>query len=105
MNFELTEDQKLLADSVRRMIERHYDFDARRKIIASAEGFSAEVWSTLAELGLLGLAVREDNGGFGGGANDLVPVMEAIGEGLLVEPFADTVATARLVERAANKNG
>lgn len=102
MNFELTEDQTLLADSVRRMIERHYDFDARRKIIASAEGFSAEVWSTLAELGLLGLAVREDNGGFGGGANDLVPVMEAIGEGLLVEPFAETVATARLVERAGN---
>ncbi len=103
MNFELSEEQKLLAESVRRMIERNYDFDARRKIIASAEGFSPAVWSTLAELGLLGIALGEDSGGFGGGSTDLVPVMEAIGEGLLVEPFVSTVAVARLIERAGSE--
>lgn len=102
MNFELTEDQKLLADSVRRVIERHYDFEARKKIVASPEGFSPVVWATLAELGLLGLALGEDSGGFGGGANDLIAVMEAIGEGLLVEPFAATVSIARLIERAGS---
>ncbi|MCL4745719.1 MAG: acyl-CoA dehydrogenase family protein [Burkholderiaceae bacterium] len=103
MNFELNEDQKLLADSVRRMIERHYDFEARKKIVASAEGFSATAWATMAELGLLGLAIGEDDGGFGRGATDLVAVMEAIGEGLLLEPFAATVSLARMVERAGSE--
>ncbi len=102
MNFELNEDQRLLADSVRRVIERHYDFEARKKIVASSEGFSAAVWATMAELGLLGLAIGEDHGGFGGGAADLVAVMEAIGEGLMLEPFAATVSLARLVERSGS---
>jgi len=102
VDFQLSEEQQLLADSVRRLIERDYDFESRKRIVASADGFSPTVWRTLAELGLLGLPLSADHGGFGGSATDLVSVMEAIGEGLLVEPFVPTVSMARLVERAGS---
>ena len=100
MNFELNQDQQQLADSVRRMIERDYDFDARKKIVASAEGHSPAVWNTFAELGLLGLPLSEAGGGFGGNATDLIAIMEAIGAGLVLEPYLSTVAlVGRLIDR------
>ncbi len=52
MNFDYNEEQQLLADSVRRFLQKDYDFEARKKIVASAEGCSAQVWSQLAALGL-----------------------------------------------------
>jgi len=103
MDFTLNEEQKQLADSVRRFIEKDYDFEARKKIVASAAGWSPSAWKTMAELGLLGLPLSEDAGGFGGGAGDLVPVMNEIGAGLVVEPFLATVGLAgRLVDRAGS---
>jgi len=102
VDFLLSEEQQLLADSVRKMLERSYDFESRKKIVASPEGFSPEVWGTLAELGLIGLPLSADSGGFGGGATDLISVMEAIGEALVVEPYLPTVCMARLVERAGS---
>ena len=60
MNFDYSEEQQLLAASVRRFVEKQYDFDTRKKIIASAEGCSASVWSALAEIGLLGLPLPVD---------------------------------------------
>ena len=85
MNFDLTEEQQLLADSIRRFIANDYAFEARQKIVASADGYSAEVWNTMAEMGLLALPLPAEYDGFGGGAGDLMTVMDAIGEALVVE--------------------
>ena len=103
MNFDLTEEQQLLGASLRRFLEREYDFDARRRIVASDSGWSIEAWRTLAELGVLGLSLPEAFGGLGGGAVDQMPVMDMIGEGLLVEPYLATVGLgAQLVARAGD---
>jgi alkylation response protein AidB-like acyl-CoA dehydrogenase len=103
MNFDYNEEQQLLADSVRRFLAKDYDFEARRKIIASKEGWSPAVWSTIAEMGLTGLPFSPDYGGFGGGAVDLMGVMEAAGEALLVEPYLATVGLgAQFVARAGS---
>src|SRR2546423_13485974 len=68
MNFDYNEEQQLLADSVRRFIREDYDFESRKKIVASAGGWSEQVWGTFAEMGLLGLPFSPDYGGVGGGA-------------------------------------
>ena len=103
MNFDYNEEQQLLADSVRRFIQKDYDFEARRKLVASAEGYSEKVWGAFAEMGLTGIPFSPDYGGFGGGAVDLMSVMEAFGEGLVVEPFLPTVGLgARCVARAGS---
>ena len=100
MNFELTQEQQLLADTVKRVIEKDYAFEARKQIVASAQGHSPAVWSTFAELGLLGLPLSEAAGGFGGGAVDMVAVMEALGAGLVLEPYLSTVGlVGRLIDR------
>ena len=104
MNFDYNEEQQLLADSIRRFIAKDYDFETRKKIVASAEGASADVWRTFAEMGLLGIPFASAHGGFGGGAIDLMSVMEAIGEGLVVEPFLATVGLAgQLVARGGSE--
>ena len=100
MNFDYNEEQQLLADSVRRFLAKDYDFEARRQIVASAEGWSPKVWATLAEMGLTGLPFPAEHGGFGGGAVDLMGVMEAFGEALLVEPYLPTVMAGRIVARS-----
>ena len=103
MNFDQTEEQQLLADSIRKFLARDYDFERRKKIVASAEGYSEPVWATFAEMGLTSLPFPADDGGFGGGAVDMMGVMEAIGESLAVEPFLATTALAgRLVARTGN---
>ena len=103
MNFDYSEEQQLLAATVRRFIEKQYDFDTRRQIIASADGCSDSVWSALADIGLLGLPLPVDAGGFGGGAVDLLGVMEAFGEALLVEPYLSTLLAARFVAHAGSE--
>ena len=101
MDFSFTEEQQLLRDSVARYIEREYTFEKRRAIQRSAEGFSREVWSQFAEMGLLGLTSPERFGGYGGGAVDTFVVMQAIGNGLVLEPYlASAVLGAGLVTRA-----
>jgi alkylation response protein AidB-like acyl-CoA dehydrogenase len=101
MNFDYNEEQQLLAASVKRFIDKDYTFEARKKIVASSEGYSNAIWSTFAEIGLLGLPFSPEVGGFGGGAVDLMSVMEAIGEALVVEPYLSTVGLgARFVARA-----
>jgi len=104
MNFDYNEEQQLLADSVRRFLAKDYDFEARRKIVASRDGWSPAVWAQLAEMGLTGLPFSPDYGGFGGGAVDLMAVMEAAGDALLVEPYVATVGLgAQFVARAGSE--
>ena len=91
MNFDYSEEQRLLADTLKRFLATNYTFDARAKIIASEAGYSEDVWAALAEMGLLGLPFDPEYGGFGGSAVDVMIAMEAIGEGLVVEPYLATV--------------
>ena len=104
MNFELTEEQQMLAETIKRFVATHYSFDARAKIIASPAGWSTDVWAAIAEMGLLCVPFAEAHGGFGGATVDVIPVMEAIGEGLLVEPYLATVGLGgRFVVRSGTK--
>jgi pimeloyl-CoA dehydrogenase small subunit len=91
MDFDLSDDQRLLKDSVDRLIADRYTFEARRKIMAEPGGWSREMWAQFAELGLLGLPFPEALGGFGGGPVETMLVMEAFGRGLVLEPFLATV--------------
>ena len=100
MDFEFNEEQQLLADSVRKYLSTSYDFEARKKLIASTSGFSQPAWAMFAEMGLTAIPFTTDAGGFGGGAVDMMAAMEAIGESLVVEPLLDHIALAsRLVAR------
>lgn len=105
MNFNRTEQQQLLADSFERFVRKHYSFQERSRILASARGISDRIWNAFAEMGLLGMTISPEYGGFGSGAEDLVGVMETIGDALVVEPYLSTVCIgARLVSRAGTEN-
>src|SRR4029453_10154414 len=66
MNFEYSEEQRLLADTLKRFLATNYTFDARAKIVASAAGYSEDVWAALAEMGVLGVPFDAEHGGYGG---------------------------------------
>jgi pimeloyl-CoA dehydrogenase small subunit len=89
MDFDLTEEQRLLRDSVERLLADHYGFDKRRSYLA--EGWSRGLWAQYAELGLLGLPFPEEYSGFGGGPIEVMLVMEAFGRVLALEPYLATV--------------
>ena len=97
MDFDFSDDQEMLRDTVRKWVARSYTFERRRAIV-KAGGFSPEAWKELAELGLLGLYVSEQNGGMGFGPIDAMVVMEELGRGIVMEPFAavSLVATSLL---------
>lgn len=94
MDFDLTDEQRLLSESVTRFIADRYGFEERHRIMKEPEGWSRAVWRELAELGLLGLPFAEEDGGFGGGGVETMLVMEALGRGLVVEPYFATVVLA-----------
>ncbi len=91
MDFDLSDDQRLLRDSVSRLIADRYGFEARRKHLAEPDGWSRAAWAQYAELGLLGVAFPEALGGYGGGPVETMIVMEAFGRGLILEPYLATV--------------
>lgn len=91
MDFDFTEDQRLLKESVDRLIADQYSFAQRKGYAAETPGWSAKMWAQYAELGLLGLPFDEAHGGFGGGAVETMIVMEAFGRALVLEPFFATV--------------
>src|SRR5712672_4014002 len=91
MDFDLSEEQRLLKESVDGLLSSSYDFEQRKKYMAEKGGWSKSVWNKLAEQGLLGLPFSEDDGGFGAGAVETMIVMEALGKALLLEPYLATV--------------
>ncbi|MBI1255212.1 MAG: pimeloyl-CoA dehydrogenase small subunit [Hyphomonas sp.] len=91
MDFNFTEEQTMIRDSLARLIKDQYDFDTRRKVVASKEGWRPKMWAQFAELGLLAAPFSEEDGGLGGGPIDAMVVMEEFGKGLVVEPFLQTV--------------
>lgn len=94
MDFELSEEQRLLRDSVERLLSEQYDFEARRKYAQEPDGFSRKLWKQYADLGLLALPFEEKYGGIGGGPVDTMIVMEAFGRALVLEPYLATVVLA-----------
>jgi pimeloyl-CoA dehydrogenase small subunit len=104
MDFDLTEEQRLLDETVRRLIKDEYGFEKRKGYKASAEGFSRKLWARYAEIGLLGLPFAEEHGGFGGSAVESMLVMESFGRGLVLEPYlASVVLGGGLVASLGNK--
>jgi pimeloyl-CoA dehydrogenase small subunit len=104
VGFDLSEEQRLLKDSVERLIADRYGFEQRKKYLAEPDGWSRQAWAQYAELGLLGLPFTEQHGGFGGGAVETMIVMEAFGRGLILEPyFATVVLGGGLVRRAGSQ--
>ena len=101
MDFDLTEEQRLLRDSVDRLLADRYAFEKRRTYLGEPDGWSRELWSQYAELGLLGLPFAERYGGFGGGGVDVMLVMEAFGRALILEPYLATVVLAGTALRLA----
>src|SRR4051812_10529052 len=104
MDFDLTEEQRLLRDSVDRLLADNYTFEKRRAYLAETEGWSRALWSQYAELGLLGLPFPETHGGFGGGGIEIMLVMEAFGRALALEPYLATIVLAGTALRLAGSD-
>jgi len=104
MDFDLTEEQRLLRDSIDRLLADHYTFEKRRGYLAEPEGWSRALWSQYAELGLLGLPFPETHGGFGGGGIEIMLVMEAFGRALALEPYLATIVLAGTALRLAGSD-
>ena len=92
MDFNFTEEQSMVRDTVASFLQDKYDFETRRKIVASESGWRADHWTAFAEeLGILGASFSEELGGLGGGAIDNMIIMEEFGRALVIEPYLGTV--------------
>jgi pimeloyl-CoA dehydrogenase small subunit len=91
MDFDLSEEQRLLKESIDGFLTDCYDFESRKKYMKEKGGWSRAIWGKLAEQGLLGLPFSEADGGFGAGAVETMIVMEALGKALVLEPYLATV--------------
>ena len=87
MNFELSEEQKMIQQSVERFVQENYDLPKRVELSSQDPGYSKDYWNSMAELGWLGLPFNEEDGGFGGNQIDTLVIMEQFGKGLVLEPF------------------
>jgi len=104
MDLTLSDEQRLLRESVDRFIAETYDADHRRRVAADALGFSPEIWKKFADLGWLALPIDEAYGGLGGGAIETGILMEAFGRGLVSEPYLSTVVIgAALISECGNE--
>lgn len=90
MNFNFTDEQQQFADALRRYLDKQYGFEARQAIVRTETGVSDTHWSAFAELGLTALPVPEAQGGFDGGAVDMLVVMQELGRAIVVEPYWST---------------
>ena len=94
MDFSFTDEQRLLKESVERLLADRYSFEARQRFMDEPTGWSRALWQSYAELGLLGLPFEDRHGGVGGGPVETMIVMEAFGQALALEPFFATVVLA-----------
>jgi len=103
MDFNFSDDQQQLRDAVAKWVEKGYGFERRRQIEA-AGGFSREAWDELAELGLGGLYIPEDEGGLGMGATEGMVVMEELGRGIVLEPLAQSFIAGAVIAGHADQD-
>ncbi|MET0892767.1 MAG: acyl-CoA dehydrogenase family protein [Pseudoxanthomonas sp.] len=94
MDFAFNDEQQMLLDTTRRFIAGRYSFEQRKQVLSSTDGWSREVWAQLADLGLLAINIPEEQGGIGAGPFGTMLVGNAIGEGLLLEPFWSSAVVA-----------
>ena len=94
MKFNLTEEQILFKDSVDKFLDKNFSIETRRNMVAAREAHSEEVWSGLASMGVLGVPLSEDSGGFGGAGAEAMLVMQSFGKHLLIEPYLSSVIMA-----------
>ena len=94
MDFDLSDEQALLKDSLERFVRNDYDFDSRRRNLASERGFSSTHWQLFGELGWTAMPFPEVDGGLDGGAIELMLIMEQFGRGLVIEPYLPTIVLA-----------
>ena len=94
MDFNFSEEQTMIRDSLARLLRDQYDFDTRRKVSESESGWRPEMWQQFAELGLLAAPFSEEDGGLGGNAIDSMVIMEEFGKALVVEPYVPTIVCA-----------
>src|SRR5262245_14099532 len=103
MDFELSEEQRLLKDSVERLCMQRYEFETRKKYMKEIDGWSRDMWRQYVDLGLTALPFAEEHGGVGGGPVETMIVMEAFGRALALEPyFATVVMGGGLLRRGAS---
>src|SRR5512141_1519633 len=91
MDLNLSDEQRLLRESVDRFVNETYDADHRRRTAGDPHGYSPQIWKQFAELGWLALPIGEAYGGLGAGAMETGILMEAFGRGLVAEPYLATV--------------
>ncbi|MEO6409136.1 MAG: acyl-CoA dehydrogenase family protein, partial [Burkholderiaceae bacterium] len=101
MDFDFSDDQEMLRDTVHRWVERGYDFERRRSVV-KAGGFSRAAWQEIADLGICGLQVPEAHGGLGLGPVDAMVVLEELGRGLVLEPYAAIALVATSLLEASS---
>ncbi len=104
MDFSFNDEQQMLLDTTQRFLGREYSFEQRHKLLESEAGWSREVWKQLGDLGLLALDIPEADGGIGAGPVGVMLVSQAVGHGLLLEPFLSSaiVATQAIVRMGSN---
>jgi alkylation response protein AidB-like acyl-CoA dehydrogenase len=102
MNFQHTEDRRMLADTLNRFVHQEYGFATRDALARSDSGFSRELWVRFAELGVVGALFQEADGGFGGEGFDIAVVFESLGRGLVVEPFLGALVVGRALASAGS---
>ena len=93
MEFQINDDQRLLVDSVARWLDSDYRFEDFRRFAADPV-VARENWSRLSELGLLGVNIPEVDGGLGGGAVEMLLIMQLFGRALVVDPYVSTAVVA-----------
>lgn len=97
MDFNLSEDHQMLSDTLRRFLADNYEIEARNKQAYEAPYHSPEIWGSLAELGTIGAFITEEQGGFGGTAEDVSVIFEELGRALCAEPVLGTLMGLRLL--------
>jgi len=100
MDFALTDERRMLADTLNRYVAEQYGFATRMAIAGSPQGFSAQRWATFSELGVIGALFSEADGGYGGTGFDLAVVFESLGRGLVLEPFLPALLAGSAVAHA-----
>ena len=103
MNFEHSEDRRMLADSLNRFVAEQYGIETRNRAAYGEQGFSPERWQQFAELGAIGALLREDVGGFGGTGFDIAVVFECLGRGLVPDPFLGALMVGRAIAAAGSE--
>jgi alkylation response protein AidB-like acyl-CoA dehydrogenase len=104
MDFNYTEEQQMLRDSIGKYLEKSYDFDTRQRLVRSDAAWSEEAWQQFADFGLLALPFSEEQGGLGGSISDCVAFAELFGKHLVIEPYLAAVMLSGAARRRSSSD-